>query len=75
MNNDYKYLLTEAVEKIISRAKETQGVDDYNKGRRMAYFEMLQTIQDTAEDIGADLSGTGLSDFYAGELVGLKKAA
>lgn len=74
-NSDYRYILTEAIESLIERAQEVETGGEYDAGRRMAYFEILQTIQDVAEEVGVNKEEIGLSRFDHGSLVGLRKTA
>lgn len=74
-NEDYRYILTEAVESLIEKAKSVKSGSDYDAGRKMAYFEILQAIQDVADEVGVDKEDVGLADFDHGALAGLKKTA
>ena len=74
-NDDYRYILSEAVESLLEKAKAVGSGSDYDAGRKMAYFEILQAIQDVADEAGVDKADIGLADFDHGSLVGLRKTA
>lgn len=74
-NNDYRYVLAEAVESLIEKARDVDSQGEYDAGRRMAYFEILQAIQDVADEVGIDKGEIGLDKFDHGSLIGLRKTA
>jgi len=73
--DDYKYVLSELVEKISTSAESSNNNNEYSQGRRMALFEMLDAIQLLSEDVGIELSEIGINKIEKNSLVGLKKAA
>ncbi|MDP2792560.1 MAG: hypothetical protein Q8O25_00525 [Sulfurisoma sp.] len=74
-SNDYRYILTEAIEGLIESASAIKSDSQYDAGRKMAYFEILQAVESLAEEVGLEKSEIGLGAFNHGALVGLKKAA
>ena len=72
---DYKYILTEAIDGLIANASAIDSDSQYDAGRRMAYFEILQALEDLAGEAGIDKKEIGLGMFNQGRLIGLKKAA
>lgn len=73
--DDYRYILTELVEKITEGAAMAEGADSYAEGRRMAYFEMLDAISILAEDVGVGADAIGLDKVEKNAIIGLKKVA
>lgn len=73
--DDYRYILTELVEKIAEGAAMAEGGDAYAEGRRMAYFEILDAISILAEDVGVGGDAIGLDKVDKDAIIGLKKVA
>jgi hypothetical protein len=71
-DHDYEYVLRAAVERLCARATAITGGDDYDQGRRMAYFEALAGIAQAAEDAGMTAADVGMAGFDAGTLVGMR---
>ena len=71
--DDYHYILQEAVTALVERAKLINQETIYDQGRAMAYYEILSQLSGLADEVGVDPNDFGLEN--AGDLVGLKKAA
>lgn len=71
--DDYHYILQEAVATLVERAKLINQETIYNQGRAMAYYEILSQLSSLADEAGVDPKDFGLEN--VSNLVGLKKAA
>ena len=62
MSNEFKYIVSRVLDNAndaISEAKENPE-DDFYKGRKMAYYEVLDTIKNELKARDADLKEFGL---------------
>lgn len=62
MSDEFKYIVSRVLDNAndaISEAKENPE-DDYYKGRKMAYYEVLDTIKNELKARDADLKEFGL---------------
>ncbi len=60
-NNKLKYVLTDFIDSIKERKSESDkalenGADDYEKGRNLAYFEMLEMLETRCKVYGVSLN-------------------
>jgi hypothetical protein len=70
-NENYRFVVLAAVERLRARAAGLSGADAYEEGRQMAYYECLQAILDSAETVGLTAAEVGMDGFSPGALVGL----
>ncbi len=73
-NSDYRFVLLDAVEGLRAKAEANSGTGLYDQGRQMAYYEILESILQSAEIAGLTAADVGLAGFDAGRLVGLKSS-
>lgn len=56
--NAYRALIEEVMSKARAAAEEARGRDEFDRGQRMAYYDILSFARDQAEildiDLGAD---------------------
>ncbi len=71
---DYRFVVLHSVERARRNAESLTGGDAYNQGRRMAYFEILERILESAETVGLTAADVGMEGFDPGQLIGLQSA-
>jgi hypothetical protein len=71
---DYRFVLLDSVERLRREAASVTGIDLYDQGRQMAYYEILQRILTDAETVGLTAAEVGLDGFDPGQLIGVKAA-
>ncbi len=71
---DYRFIVLHSVERARRNAESITGADPYSQGRRMAYFEILERILESAETVDLSAADVGMDGFDPGQLIGVETA-
>ena len=71
---DCRFIVLHSVERARRNAESITGADPFSQGRRIAYFEFLERILESAETVGLCAADVGRDGFDPGQLIGVKTA-